>query len=78
MHGAVSGEPATFVRIAFAAVGGAHTERMSPPDRGQHSRQGSAGVHAARFVLVGGPHRLEAAKGLGEETIAAFLVDTWS
>ena len=29
----------------------------------------------ARFVLVEGLHRLEAAKALGEETIAAFLVD---
>ena len=28
-----------------------------------------------RFVLVEGLHRLEAAKALGEETIAAFLVD---
>jgi sulfiredoxin len=30
----------------------------------------------ARFVLVEGLHRLEAAKALGEQTIAAFLVDT--
>jgi hypothetical protein len=30
---------------------------------------------AARFVLVEGLHRLEAAKALGEETIASFLVD---
>jgi sulfiredoxin len=30
---------------------------------------------SARFVLVEGLHRLEAAKALGEETIAAFLVD---
>jgi sulfiredoxin len=29
----------------------------------------------ARFVLVEGLHRLEAAKALGEESIAAFLVD---
>jgi sulfiredoxin len=29
----------------------------------------------ARFVLVEGLHRLEAAKALGEETIAVFLVD---
>jgi sulfiredoxin len=29
----------------------------------------------ARFVLVEDLHRLEAAKALGEETIAAFLVD---
>ena len=29
----------------------------------------------ARFVLVEGRHRLEAAKALGEQTIAAFLVD---
>ena len=29
----------------------------------------------ARFVLVEGLHRLEAARALGEETIAAFLVD---
>src|SRR5262249_28192728 len=29
----------------------------------------------ARFVLVEGLHRLEAAKALGEQTIAAFLVD---
>jgi ParB-like chromosome segregation protein Spo0J len=29
----------------------------------------------ARFVLVEGLHRLEAAKALGEETIVAFLVD---
>jgi sulfiredoxin len=28
----------------------------------------------ARFVLVEGLHRLEAAKALGEESIAAFLV----
>jgi sulfiredoxin len=28
-----------------------------------------------RFVLVEGLHRLEAAKALGEQTIAAFLVD---
>ena len=32
-------------------------------------------VDGARFVLVEGLHRLEAAKALGEETIAAFLVD---
>jgi ParB-like chromosome segregation protein Spo0J len=29
----------------------------------------------ARFVLVEGLHRLEAAISLGEETIVAFLVD---
>jgi sulfiredoxin len=29
----------------------------------------------ARFVLVEGLHRLEAAKALGEEIIVAFLVD---
>ena len=29
----------------------------------------------ARFVLVEGLHRLEAAKALGEKTIAGFLVD---
>lgn len=29
----------------------------------------------ARFVLVEGLHRLEAAKALGEETIVSFLVD---
>jgi ParB-like chromosome segregation protein Spo0J len=29
----------------------------------------------ARFVLVEGLHRLEAAKALGEQTIVAFLVD---
>jgi sulfiredoxin len=29
----------------------------------------------ARFVVVEGLHRLEAAKALGEQTIAAFLVD---
>jgi sulfiredoxin len=29
----------------------------------------------ARFVLVEGLHRLEAAKALGEETIVPFLVD---
>lgn len=29
----------------------------------------------ARFVLVEGLHRLEAAKALGEETIMGFLVD---
>jgi sulfiredoxin len=29
----------------------------------------------ARFVLVEGLHRLEAAKALGEETILGFLVD---
>ena len=29
----------------------------------------------ARFVLVEGLHRLEAAKALGEETILCFLVD---
>jgi sulfiredoxin len=29
----------------------------------------------ARFVLVEGPHRLEAAKALGEETIVGFLVE---
>ncbi len=29
----------------------------------------------ARFVLVEGLHRLEAAKALGEKTIVAFLVD---
>jgi sulfiredoxin len=29
----------------------------------------------ARFVLVEGLHRLEAAKALGEKTIIAFLVD---
>jgi sulfiredoxin len=29
----------------------------------------------ARFVLVEGLHRLEAAKALSEETIVAFLVD---
>jgi ParB-like chromosome segregation protein Spo0J len=29
----------------------------------------------ARFVLVEGLHRLEAAKALGEETIVALLVD---
>ena len=32
-------------------------------------------VDGARFVLVEGLHRLEAAKALGEETIVAFLVD---
>ena len=30
---------------------------------------------SARFVLVEGLHRLEAAKALGEQTIVAFLVD---
>ena len=29
----------------------------------------------ARFVLVEGPHRLEAAKALGEKTIVGFLVN---
>ncbi|HEY2532233.1 MAG TPA: ParB N-terminal domain-containing protein [Xanthobacteraceae bacterium] len=29
----------------------------------------------ARFVLVEGLHRLEAAKALGEETIVGFVVD---
>jgi ParB-like chromosome segregation protein Spo0J len=29
----------------------------------------------ARFVLVEGLHRLEAAKALGEQTIVGFLVD---
>jgi hypothetical protein len=29
----------------------------------------------ARFVLVEGLHRLEAAKALGEETIVGFLVE---
>jgi sulfiredoxin len=29
----------------------------------------------ARFVLVEGLHRLEAAKALGEKTIVSFLVD---
>ena len=29
----------------------------------------------ARFVLIEGLHRLEAAKALGEETILCFLVD---
>jgi sulfiredoxin len=29
----------------------------------------------ARFVLVEGLHRLEAAKALGEQTIVAFLVE---
>jgi len=32
-------------------------------------------VRADGFVLVEGPHRLEAAKTLGEQTIVAFLVD---
>ena len=32
-------------------------------------------VDGARFVLVEGLHRLEAAKALGEKTIVAFLVD---
>jgi hypothetical protein len=32
-------------------------------------------IAVARFVLVEGPHRLEAAKALGEETIVAILVD---
>ena len=32
-------------------------------------------VDGARFVLVEGLHRLEAAKALGEKTILAFLVD---
>jgi len=32
-------------------------------------------VDGARFVLIEGLHRLEAAKALGEETIAGFLVD---
>jgi sulfiredoxin len=32
-------------------------------------------VDGTRFVLVEGLHRLEAAKALGEATIAAFLVD---
>jgi hypothetical protein len=41
-----SGEPATFVLIVtFAATGVAQTERIAPPDRGQHSRQGSAGAN---------------------------------
>jgi ParB/RepB/Spo0J family partition protein len=30
---------------------------------------------SARFVLVEGLHRLEAAKALGEKTIVCFLVD---
>jgi ParB-like chromosome segregation protein Spo0J len=29
----------------------------------------------ARFVLVEGLHRLEAAKALGEKTISGFIVD---
>jgi sulfiredoxin len=29
----------------------------------------------ARFVLIEGLHRLEAAKALGEETIVGFLVE---
>ena len=32
-------------------------------------------VDGARFVLVEGLHRLEAAKALGEKTIVSFLVD---
>jgi len=32
-------------------------------------------VDGARFVLVEGLHRLEAAKALGEKTIVALLVD---
>ena len=32
-------------------------------------------LDGARFVLVEGLHRLEAAKALGEKTILAFLVD---
>jgi sulfiredoxin len=32
-------------------------------------------VDGARFVLVEGLHRLEAAKALGETTIVGFLVD---
>jgi ParB-like chromosome segregation protein Spo0J len=32
-------------------------------------------LDGARFVLVEGLHRLEAAKALGEKTIVAFLVD---
>ena len=32
-------------------------------------------VDGARFVLVEGLHRLEAAKALGEKTILGFLVD---
>jgi hypothetical protein len=32
-------------------------------------------VDGARFVLVEGLHRLEAAKALGEKTIVCFLVD---
>jgi sulfiredoxin len=33
------------------------------------------GADGARFVLVEGLHRLEAAKALGEKTIVSFLVD---
>ena len=54
--------------------------KASRRTRRQHSRQGPQApilvrADGARFVLVEGLHRLEAAKALGEQTIVAFLVD---
>jgi integrase len=55
--------------------------KASRRDRGEHildkGLQAPVFVRAdgARFVLVEGLHRLEAAKALGEQTIVAFLVD---
>jgi sulfiredoxin len=47
---------------------------MSMLDKGQHAPI-LVRADGARFVLVEGLHRLEAAKALGEETIVCFLVD---
>ena len=52
-------------------------KRVSPPaflDKGLLSPI-LVRADGARFVLVEGLHRLEAAKALGEETIVAFLVN---
>ncbi len=47
--------------------------------KSQARRKGGAPIlvraDGARFVLVEGLHRLEAAKARGEKTIVAFLVD---
>jgi sulfiredoxin len=47
---------------------------MSMLDKGQQTPI-LVRADGARFVLIEGLHRLEAAKALGEKTIVGFLVD---
>ena len=74
-----TGEPITSALLAAGRPLLARSAKYHRP-RGPFCLAGSCGsclvrVDGARFVLVEGLHRLEAAKALGEKTIIGFRVD---